>query len=43
MFDVLISDAEWDKILDYQGHSSISGVQRKADLEDCRMFPVLLF
>lgn len=40
---MLISDAEWEKILDCQGYSSIRGAQKKADVVDCRMFPVLPF
>lgn len=40
---MLISDAQWEKILDCQGYSSISGAQKKADVVDRRMFPVLLF
>lgn len=39
---MLISDAQWEKILDCQGYSSISCAQKKADVVDCRMFSVLL-
>lgn len=42
MLDVLIFDAKWDKILDYQGYSGICGLQKKSDPEYCGMFSVLL-